>query len=262
MKRFAKRTVALVLCILAVCALFPMPSGAYSDAYTTVAVVKEKDEETGKTTVEYHTLKLPAKGSFYTSKDSQPRRAKIKSSWKNGCIYFMPQPAVGHGTLGVIDTDTPVTILAEQNGLYFFMTDDGRMGWNGKGFFTKPKKISGDADENLSGDSDLTVQNIEDISKYLSGHRNTGVSSWMYYSDRPVVIVRSGETAKFVVHSYFCNDKYKCKVTKGDAEVDWNGKFSGNSSTVKVTGGEPGLSTLKFTHTRNKGYFEVLVVTI
>ena len=262
MKHFARRTVALVLCILAVCALFPMPSEAYSDAYTTVACVKEKDKETGKTTYEYHRLKLPAKGNFYTSKDAQPKRAKIKASWENGCIYFMPQPEVGHGTLGVIDTDTPVTILAEQNGLYFFMTDDGRMGWNGKGFFTKPKKISGDADENLSGGSDLTVQNIKDISKFLSSHRYAGIYTWMYYSDRPVVVVKSGETAEFDVHSYYCKIKYKCKVTKGDVDVEWNRKFSGNSSTVEVTGKEPGLSTIKFTNSKNKGYFEVLVVTI
>ena len=254
MKHIAKRAIALVLCVLAVCALFPLPAAAYSDAYTTVTYLKDKEE--------YSRLVCPAKGNFYTARDALPKRAYVKASWKNGCIYFMPRAEVGHGTLGVVDTGTPVTILAEQNGLYFFMTDDGRMGWNGKGFFTKPKKISEDLSENLSDESVLTGNDVKAVSKFLSS-KYAGVYSWMFYSDRPVVIVESGETVQFTVHSSFSRLKYECAAVDGDsAEISWKGKFSGSSSTVKVTGKEPGMTTFKFTNSGNKAYFRVLVITV
>ena len=255
MKKTFIRKIAALLCVLTVCALFPLTTGAYSDAFTTVTYLKDKKE--------YSRLYMPAKGNFYTSKDKLPRRAEVKASWKNGCIYFMPRAELGHGTLGVVDTGTPVTILARQNGLYFFMTDDGRMGWNGPVFFTKPKKISEDLSEPLSEDSVLTGEHIREVSKFLSKNRNAGVYSWMFYADQPVVVVKSGETVELDVHSYFCKLKYKCTCTDGtSADVDWDGKFYRNSSTVEFTGREPGVSVFKFTTSRYKAAFKVMVIVV
>ncbi len=264
MKHFAKRTIALVLCLLAVCALFPLPADAYSDAYTTVGYTKEKDKETGKEVEEYHMLRLPYKGCYYSAKDKLPKRAKIKSNWKNGCIYFMPQPEVGHGTLGVVDTGTPVTILAEQNGLYFFMTDDGRLGWNGKGFFTKPKAISKDQSKNLSGGSALTGETIQAVTKFLTKTKHSGGSTTTFYADRSILILESGDTARVTIHGISSKGKYKFSRTDGDsAEAKWVGKkFVNYKRDVEFTANEPGMTTFKFTNKATRQTFSILVIVV
>ena len=59
----------------------------------------------------------------------------VKASHSTGSIYLMPMPEKGHGNLGTVLNGTEVTILAEQNGYYFFQTADGRCGWNGSRWF-------------------------------------------------------------------------------------------------------------------------------
>ena len=61
--------------------------------------------------------------------------ATVKASRKNGSIYLMPMPQKGHGNLGTVKNGSKVTILAKENGFYFFRTSDGRYGWNGTKFF-------------------------------------------------------------------------------------------------------------------------------
>ena len=56
---------------------------------------------------------------------------------KNGAIYIMPKPENGHGALDTIKAGTKVTVIAEYKGYYFFVADDGRMGWTGKDNLTK-----------------------------------------------------------------------------------------------------------------------------
>ena len=65
----------------------------------------------------------------------EPETMTVRS--RNGCdrIYLMPMPESGHGNLGTLDAGEEVTILAEKNGYYFFETEDGRYGWNGKIWF-------------------------------------------------------------------------------------------------------------------------------
>ena len=60
---------------------------------------------------------------------------KVKASHKEGSIYLMPMPESGHGNLGTVKNGEKVTILAEKSGYYFFQTEDGRYGWNGKNWF-------------------------------------------------------------------------------------------------------------------------------
>ncbi len=65
----------------------------------------------------------------------EPFTMTVKASRSGGAIYLMPMPESGHGNLGTVDGGEEVTILAEKNGYYFFETEDGRCGWNGKKWF-------------------------------------------------------------------------------------------------------------------------------
>ena len=128
MKKNGKRFLAAVLCAAACLALMAAPAAAFGEYYTTVTKVPEKKNE-------YAVLQAPSKGAVFTNKGASLKRAEVKASWANGGIYFMPKPSDGYGTLGTVETGVPVTIFARAGSLYFFMTDDGRMGWNGKDYF-------------------------------------------------------------------------------------------------------------------------------
>lgn len=64
----------------------------------------------------------------------KPIKKQVKSE-VNGGILFMPLPKTGNGNLGTVLDWTDVTIIAKHKSYYFFVTDDGRMGWNGKQYF-------------------------------------------------------------------------------------------------------------------------------
>ncbi|MBR4233607.1 MAG: hypothetical protein IKQ10_05920 [Oscillospiraceae bacterium] len=255
MKRLIKRLLAGVLCAMALVSLAATPSDAFSEYYTTVTKSPE--------TKEYATLQMPGKNRLYTSNGKRPKRAEVKASWKNGGIYFMPCPELGHGVLGSVETGTPVTIFAEQNHLYFFMTDDGRMGWNGKGFFTKPTDLPEDEAEPLSEGSDLTVGDVLTVSDFLAG-RHRGVASEFFYADKALVILKSGESEKVTVHGWFSKATYDFKTVDGtSAEAAWCGKkFSSGHRDVEFTAREPGVTTFKFTNSKNKRTFQVMVIVL
>ena len=64
-----------------------------------------------------------------------PFRTSITNGKDHGSIYLMPKPEAGHGYTGTVKIDTEVWIVAETRDFYFFVTDDGKMGWNGKSYF-------------------------------------------------------------------------------------------------------------------------------
>ena len=66
----------------------------------------------------------------------EPREMTIKFS-ESGAIIIMPKPKAGNGALGTITAGTKVSVIAEYGGFYFFVAEDGRMGWNSKNFFTE-----------------------------------------------------------------------------------------------------------------------------
>ena len=256
-KPFVRRfAAALLLCVMAIGAFFPLRTLAYSDAFTTVTYIKDKDE--------YSRLVFPAKRALYTEKGKLPRRAEVKASWKDGCIYFMPRAELGHGTLGVVETGTPVTILANQNNLYFFMTDDGRMGWNGGTFFTKPVAIDKDLDQPLGEDSPLTGQDAVTISDYIRDHKNGCAPNAVFYADRPVVVIKSGEKATITLHGQYSKAKYSFKCLEGSsADAEWLGeKFVRGRREVEFTAREKGASVFRFTNNRNKVRVDVLVIVV
>ena len=64
-----------------------------------------------------------------------PCRMMTDNGKNHGSIYIMPIPQSGHGYLGTVKTNTEVWIVAETEHYYFFVTDDGWLGWNGKSYF-------------------------------------------------------------------------------------------------------------------------------
>ena len=62
--------------------------------------------------------------------------AYVKPKYQGGFIYIMPKPKAGNGNLGMLEEGTQVMILAQRGSFYFFETDDGRQGWNGKKYFS------------------------------------------------------------------------------------------------------------------------------
>ena len=77
------------------------------------------------------TLVLPTESEYL----SVPYRTTIKATSEGGKIYVMPKPKSGNGNLGTIKDGTEVIIVAKHNSYLFFVTSDGRMGWNGYGYF-------------------------------------------------------------------------------------------------------------------------------
>ena len=76
-------------------------------------------------------LEFPASRYYF----GNPFYMTVKASRSGGSIYLMPKPKSGNGNLGRVKDGEVVTILAEKGSYYFFVTDDGRYGWNGKKWF-------------------------------------------------------------------------------------------------------------------------------
>lgn len=88
------------------------------------STVSEKDVE----------LEVPADSAFLRT----PFVKKVYAGEEGKAIYIMPKPIPGNGTLGTVAHGEQVTVLAENPYYYFFVTRDGRAGWNGKSFFKDP----------------------------------------------------------------------------------------------------------------------------
>ena len=76
-------------------------------------------------------LEMPASADYYKNSFV----GYVKSTKSGGSIYLMPTPKAGNGVLGTVADGTRVYILAQRSGFYFVVTEDGRMGWNGKPYF-------------------------------------------------------------------------------------------------------------------------------
>ncbi len=118
-----KRVFAMLLCVVMVIALFPASASA---SYSKVSNRGVR-------------LELPKEEEYFKT----PFEARVETGRDWGRIYFMPKPVKGNGHLGTVEVGTIVTILARRGGFFFFETDDGEQGWNGKKFFAYTKDENG-----------------------------------------------------------------------------------------------------------------------
>lgn len=79
-------------------------------------------------------LSVPADSQFY----AEPFQMRTYAAKYGRAIYILPTAASDKGTLGKVSHGELVTILAEQNGYYFFVCSDGRAGWNLIDHFSSP----------------------------------------------------------------------------------------------------------------------------
>ena len=126
-----KKIIAAVLCLVLVFALCPMSAFADEISYTinsrTWNIVSNEDV----------TLRLP----YSDASLDKPMSATVKGCSPKGGIYIMPIPEEGNGDLGIILHGEPVTILANEGGFLFFVSEDGRCGWNGAKFFENMEEL-------------------------------------------------------------------------------------------------------------------------
>ena len=82
-------------------------------------------------------LQFPLAGRTYDTPFIAIVRAKQGVS-----IYLMPMPESGHGNMGTVGDGEEVAILGYHDDYYFFLTADGRYGWNGKKYFEVTDRLS------------------------------------------------------------------------------------------------------------------------
>lgn len=97
------------------------------------------------------------------------KTATVKASRSNGSIYLIPMPESGHGNLGNVRNGKTVYIVAKCNGYYFFMTEDGHLGWNGTKYF----KVTGTAD----------WEDVLDLADTQENYEIYGTGEFFYFLD-------------------------------------------------------------------------------
>ncbi|MCR4606792.1 MAG: hypothetical protein K5771_03590 [Oscillospiraceae bacterium] len=241
MKKKILRLLTLSLCIMMVFAMFPVPADAASNSYSTCSSKKVL-------------LVLPASGSLL----SIPLHAKADGNQKNGGIYYLPKPEAGNGDLGTVKKGTNVTIFAEEDGYYFFMTNSGRMGWNKVEYFTEPEEYT---DYYLPGDSGLTTSDLDDVKDFLRSNERAGGSN-KFYPAKPVVIVKKGESVKLTIYAdYRKNSTVNAAWNNYYHSLSW-GRGSAGKGSVTIKGKNLGSDTIDFTNYYTDRYFEVLVIVV
>lgn len=69
---------------------------------------------------------------------SQPFQMRAYAPKYGKAIYILPRPRADDSYIGKVAHGELVTIVAEKNGFYFFVTQDGKAGWNGTSRFSDP----------------------------------------------------------------------------------------------------------------------------
>lgn len=235
------RIFALTLCFVIVFSMFPVQADAASNSYSPRSSTKVL-------------LEFPSSGSLL----SEPLHAKVSGDQKNGSIYYVPKPETGNGNLGMVKKGTNVTVFAEDNGYYFFMTNSGRMGWNKVEYFTEPEEYT---DYYLPGDSGLTTSDLDDVKDFLRSNERAGGSN-KFYPAKPVVIVKKGETVKLTIYAdYRKNSTVNAAWNNYYHSLSW-GRGSAGKGSVNIKAKNIGADTIEFTNYYTDRYFEVLVIVV
>ena len=124
---------------------------------------------------------------------------------------------------GHIETDTEVWIVAETDYYYFFVTDDGWLGWNGKSYFyTDPETTH--VDQRIIHDSSMapTLSDLETMatSRNIKTRSNTGVKLELPSQKEMLDEPFETDTEVWIVAE---TDYYYFFVTD-DGWLGWNGK--------------------------------------
>ena len=234
MKTSARRTLAMILCVLTVFSLLPVT--AYAD-YNALSSKKVKI---------YYPTEF-----FYevmTAKITGGNKGKDKKS-----VYIVPRPETGNGDLGTLTNGSRVVILAEENDYYFYMTTSGKLGWTNKKYFTEPTEIDSGY---LFGESGLTVDHIEGIKDFIRDGK-CGYASGSYYANRAVLVMKKGETKKLTTHRKW-NGQYHVTWYNDILKVTW----PRNNSNVSIKGTSRGSVTLYFSNDMNDQEFSVRIIVV
>lgn len=239
MKKNILRLLSLALCITMVFALFPAQADAAGNSYSTRSSKKVL-------------LVFPSSGKLL----SEPLYAKVDGEQKNGGIYYYPKKSTDNGVLGTVKNGTKVTIFAEDDGYYFFMTNSGRMGWNKKKFFTEPSKYSG----YYIGNSGLTTDHLKKVKSFLASNDRAGGSN-KFYPSKPVIILDKGDSAKFTIYGDY--RKSSTVHMRYDGDLHTLKSKSGNGKlTITIKGKTMGTNIIEFTNYYTDRVFEVLVIVV
>ena len=242
MKKPCIRVLAALLCAAAVFSLFPVPAAAAS-GYSTVS--------NKGTTLQYAT----------EDAEFVPQRAVV-AGYKGYSIPILPRPSAKKGFLGRVESATPVTILGEKSGYYFFMTDDGRMGWNEKKRF----QLSGDAVTSpampIAGDSGLTGEGLSLLIDFLAEY-NGGAASSQFYTKKPVLILERGVTKKLTIYGKYKGTYSFEKLNASSLSVEWTKNVKNGSGTVEInTGYFEETEILEFSNSSSGKSFYVLIIVL
>lgn len=119
--------------------VIPATPPVYSGGYTHASVLRDAQDAAQRSS--HYSTVSDKNVELYVPDDSQFLRTPYKMKANAGnkqAIYIMPKPQPGNGNLGKVTHLETVTIVAENDYYYFFVTADGRAGWNGKSYFTAP----------------------------------------------------------------------------------------------------------------------------
>ncbi len=241
MKKQILRMLTLALCIVMVFTMFPVTAdAASSNSYSTRSSKKVL-------------LVFPSSSDLL----SEPLHAYVDGNQKNGGIYYYPKASTDNGVLGTVKDGTNVTIFAEDDGYYFFMTNSGRMGWNKKKFFTRPEKYSG---YYLPGNSGLTTDHLKKVKTFLADNSRAGGSN-KFYPTKPVLIVDKGDSVKLTVYCSYRKDSTVHMMYSGYIH-SVKSKGGTGKVTYTIRGKNIGSSIIELTNYYSDRTFEVLVIVV
>ena len=114
---------------------FPTPAGGYTQAGIRAAAeaAAERDPHYSLVSNRGIELRIPADAELL----AQPYQVRVQKKLPDReLVYIIPIPENDNtGTIGTVRDGEIVTVLAEDPYYYFFVTEDGRAGWNGRTWF-------------------------------------------------------------------------------------------------------------------------------
>lgn len=152
---------------------------------------------------------------------AEPFEVKVKPSGGEKSIYIMPGSSGAGKSLGEIQKDTVVLVLAESNERYLFQTGKGIIGWNRKVYFSSPLSAAGQstaAPSLTGGDLNKLLASLAPGDTFYFGQYE---QDGLFYNGKEPILWRvlGDENGKKTVISEYCLDYMR--YLSGDAEVVW-----------------------------------------